>query len=110
MTLTIELAPDLEDELSRAAARQGLDAVTFARAAIEEKLRPVVRSWSACAELDGGGIERSPEQAIQSLDKVLGGLIGVVQSNGGRGGSRLSESTGADFARDLQEKHREGVL
>ena len=39
MTVTIELAPDLDTRLQEAAARQGQDPATFARAAVEEKLR-----------------------------------------------------------------------
>jgi predicted transcriptional regulator len=39
MTLTIELAPEVEAQLRQAAARQGQDPASFARAAVEEKLR-----------------------------------------------------------------------
>ena len=53
--------------------------------------------------------EVSVDEAQQeTLDKMLAGLTGAVQSNGGKGGSRLSECTGADFAEDLVLKHRKG--
>ncbi len=38
MTLTIELAPELEDRLREEATRRGLDAVELARRLIEERL------------------------------------------------------------------------
>ncbi|MDQ3816010.1 MAG: hypothetical protein M3347_19040 [Armatimonadota bacterium] len=39
MTVTIELAPELESRLQEAAARQGQDTAAFVQAAVEEKLR-----------------------------------------------------------------------
>src|SRR5687767_5776268 len=35
------------------------------------------------------------------LDQMLAGLTGVIQSNDRKGGSRLSESSGDDYASDL---------
>ena len=39
MTLVIELPPDLDEKLRRLAVAAGKDATTFAREALEEKLR-----------------------------------------------------------------------
>lgn len=93
MSVTIELPVEMEEQLRAAAARRGQDAATFVRAVVEDKLR-----------------EEPQTNTSQSLDKMLAGLTGVVHSQQGRGGSRLSESTGADMARDLAEKHQQGHL
>ena len=99
MTLTIELAPDIERQLSEAAAREGQDPATFALAAVEEKLRQLTN-----------GQENGESTQTRTLDQMLAGLTGAVHSNAGRGGSRFSESTGEDLAQDLLEKQRQGRL
>jgi len=101
MTLTIELSPEIEQQLQAAALRQGQDPASFARAAVEEKLRRV-----ALPSPDNVAHPREE----QALDQVLTGLTGTIRSNGGKGGSRLSEQTGANFAQDLAEKQRQGNL
>jgi predicted DNA-binding protein len=50
MTLTIELAPEIEQLLNQAAAREGQDPATFVKTAVEEKLRSVHSSNSNSAE------------------------------------------------------------
>jgi hypothetical protein len=54
--------------------------------------------------------EEEEKGTAQPLDRMLQGLIGTVKSNGGKGGSRFSESTGAEFAEGLQKKRDEGRL
>lgn len=98
MSITIELSAEIEEQLRAAAARQGQDTAEFVRAAVEDKLRS-----------EQQGAARNGESA-QTLDKMLVGLTGVVHSQDGRGGSVLSESTGADMARDLAKKQRQGHL
>ena len=57
MTVTIELAPELEQQLRQAAARQGQDPVeflsTFVKTAVEEKLQnvPDMRNGQAAEHL-----------------------------------------------------------
>ena len=98
MSITIELPAEIEDHLRAAAARQGQDMAAFVRATVEDKLRAEKQS-----EVLNG-------ESAQTLDKMLAGLTGVVHSKDGRGSSRLSESTGADMARDLLEKQQGGRL
>lgn len=50
------------------------------------------------------------EDTSASLADLLTGYIGVIRSNEGRGGSRLSEKTGADFAEGMAEKQRQSRL
>ena len=96
MSVTIELPTEIEDQLRAAAARRGQDAAAFVRAVVEDKLRDEPRGDAATA--------------AEPLARMLAGLTGVVHSQQGRGGSRLSESTGADMARDLAEKQQQGRL
>lgn len=114
MTLTIELAPEVEQQLSEVAARQGQDPASFAKAAVEEKLWRVAQVAPANGAVSNGsptnGELAQPETTDKPLmlDKVLAGLTGVIHSNDGRGGARLSEMSGADFGEDLARKHSEG--
>ncbi len=116
MTLTIELAPEIEQQLSEVAARQGQDPASFAKAAVEEKLWRVAQVAPANGEVNNGsppnGDRTQNEQTDKPvmLDQALAGLTGVINSNDGRGGARLSEMSGADFAADLARKHQRGEL
>jgi hypothetical protein len=122
MTLTIELAPEIEQLLNQAAAREGQDPATFARAAAEEKLQSVARSaggertasdHNAATPATVAPATVTPAVASSEepmLDQMLAGLTGIIHSNQGRGGSQLSERNGEDFAHDLSEKQRQGHL
>lgn len=109
MTISIELPPALEQQLQRAAARAGQDAATFARYAVEEKVR-LMDQPPAGARQPNGHSPHEPQAEGQPLDRMLADLIGAVRSNEGRGGSRFSERCGNDFAGDLQEKQKNGSL
>ena len=90
MTVQIELTLEEEAFVRKAAAQQGLDTEEFVREAALEK-----------AEKSNGG-----DTEPRMLDQMLQGLTGLVRSNDGHGGSRLSECTGADFAEDLVRRRR----
>jgi hypothetical protein len=95
MTIQIELTSEEEEILKEAASQEGLDASTFVRIAVFEKAERASRK------------DEGTDEPLM-LDKMLAGLTGLVRSNEGRGGSRLSESTGADYAADLLQKRSEG--
>lgn len=79
-------------------------------AALPDDERNAALSTAARA-LDGlvSGSEAPPAANgpanVPALDVLLVGLTGTIHSQAGQGGSRLSESTGKDFADDLAAKH-----
>jgi predicted transcriptional regulator len=124
MPLTLDLSPEIETRLRETAAQQGQDPATFATAAVEEKLQRVAvqrvavtptngamsNAASAHGEHTKGEGTKEGAGELLMLDKALAGLTGVFNSNDGRGGGRLSEMSGADFAEDLARKHQRGEL
>lgn len=90
MTLTIELAPELETALAEVAARTGQDPASFARAAVEERLQ---RMMEASA---------TPASEGETLDKTLAGLTGTIHI----GPTDMSERTEELFGEIVEEKYR----
>lgn len=116
MTLIIDLAPEMETRLHEIAARQGQDPTSFVKAAVEEKLQRVAMEDKGT---QGNGIGTkgttngdgtNGDGTVQRLDQMLAGLTGAIHSQDGRGGGRLSETSGADFGEDLVQKQRRGEL
>ena len=94
MSIVIELKQEVEDQLREIAAERGQDAVTFARTAVEEKIRM---------------LRDSPVNGVP-LDKLMEGRVGVFRSRNGQGTSRVSEQEWEAMADDLLEKKKRGHL
>jgi len=108
MTLTIELAPEVEQQLQEIAALQGQDPASYAKAAVEEKLRDAALSATANGshtngEPSNGQVpNRQQVESGQTLDKMLAGRTGRVNF----GPSDLSTRTEEAFGEIVTEKFR----
>ncbi len=69
MTLTIELPPEIEQQLNQAAAREGQDPSAFVQAAVEEKLR-TLRQPPTNGRSSGGYEPLSLEEEERLLDEL----------------------------------------
>jgi hypothetical protein len=85
--VTIHFTQAEETELEEMAMDAGLDLESFVREPVRER---VLRGSNGMGENGGDGRAK----AAQMLDQMLSGLTGLIESRGGEGGSRLSESTG----------------
>lgn len=89
MTVTLELAPEIETRLRRRAAREGQDFTTFLQTVIEHEA------------------DEEPEESEGSAADLFAGRLGGIRS-GGQG--RWSENTGDKFAAGMEEKRKQGHL
>lgn len=98
MTVTIEFASEIEQQLNQVAARQGQDPASFVKSTVEEKLNNIAYTPAK---------NESPAQnGSQMLDQSLAGLLGVIHV----GPSDLSERTEAAFGESVMAKfHQQGL-
>ncbi len=98
MSITIELAPDVEALLHAEAARQGQDTPAYVAALVHQAVKS-----------DFTVRRNPPAEPGETLADALEGLVGVIDSSRHNGGvvSRLSEDKEA-FGDYLEQKRREG--
>ena len=68
MTLTLELPPELETELQKAAAQRGQDPATFAAATLAKTLRDMRATTNSANK--NGGHQLSTEEIDAALDEL----------------------------------------
>ncbi len=88
--MTITITPEIENELTAEAQRQGMTPETLALDALQERFAP-------------NETGEAPEGSAYDL---FAGRIGGIHSGGGR----WSENTGAKFVEGMEGKRRQGRL
>lgn len=98
--ITLNLPSDLRARLKQEATERGQNIEVCVIDAIRQAYPPVEATVTVAVEA----------QKPVMLDQMLAGRTGTIRSNGGKGGSRLSENTGKAFMDYVVRKHREGRL